>query len=278
MRTSPSVQPLSIADLLDTAFRLYRAHFVVFVGIAAVLLVPMALIQLIVLALFGAAALVRPLQDLLVVTVASGALTNAAAQAYLGQSPSFAAAYRLPARRYVALIVAPIALGLVVAVPLLLVFGCLFGLTIGGLSSDTGWLVFAGIAILVVLVPVLLLTLRFTLAGQAIVLEGCGALEGLRRSWQLSGGAFWRVVGVALLLGVLTYLIAEAPALGVGLLLAAGRTTEPLGSQGITIGIAQAGLILALPLQAVAYTLLYYDLRVRVEGYDLELAAQEVAQ
>ena len=44
MHTSPPIRPLSVADLLDTAFRLYRAHFVVFVGIAAALLVPMALV------------------------------------------------------------------------------------------------------------------------------------------------------------------------------------------------------------------------------------------
>ena len=193
--------------------------------------------------------------------------------------PSIAGAYRLPAGRYVALIVAPIALGLAAALPLLLIFGCLFGLALGGsLGADSGWSTLLVLLVLALLVPLLLLTVRFLLVDQAIVLEGCGAIEGLKRSWRLSSGAFWRVAGVALLLGVLTYLISEVPALLAGAVLqVVGTSLDPLGAQSITIGLSQLGLVLALPLQVAVYTLLYYDLRVRAEGYDLELLAQQAA-
>jgi hypothetical protein len=64
---------------------------------------------------------------------------------------------------------------------------------------------------------------------------------------------------------VFTYLLATLPteiplalnANGVGLTIVARLT-------------AQIGRILALPIQVCACTLLYYDLRIRKEGYDLE--------
>ncbi len=38
------------------------------------------------------------------------------------------------------------------------------------------------------------------------------------------------------------------------------------------------GLIISYPLLFSVYTLLYYDLRIRKEGYDLEVLAQQAAQ
>ncbi len=47
--------------------------------------------------------------------------------------------------------------------------------------------------------------------------------------------------------------------------------------QTINTVVRQIGLIAALPIQLGVYTLLYYDLRMRKEGYDLELQAQQLA-
>ena len=41
----PRLRPMALADMLDTAFRLYRRHFLTFVGIVALLQVPMAIVQ-----------------------------------------------------------------------------------------------------------------------------------------------------------------------------------------------------------------------------------------
>ena len=45
MNTTPQLRPMSLGDLFDTAFRLYREHFVTFVGIVALLQVPLAIVQ-----------------------------------------------------------------------------------------------------------------------------------------------------------------------------------------------------------------------------------------
>jgi len=48
-------------------------------------------------------------------------------------------------------------------------------------------------------------------------------------------------------------------------------------NQIITTLLVQIGEVVALPLQLAIYTLLYFDLRIRKEGYDLELIAQQAA-
>ena len=46
--SAPQLRPMSLSDMLDAAFRLYRKHFLTFVGIVALLLVPMAILQFLV--------------------------------------------------------------------------------------------------------------------------------------------------------------------------------------------------------------------------------------
>ena len=45
MEPTPRLRPMSISDMLDAAFRLYRQHFLTFIGIVALLQVPMAILQ-----------------------------------------------------------------------------------------------------------------------------------------------------------------------------------------------------------------------------------------
>src|SRR3954454_5906557 len=45
MNPMPHLRPMSIGDMLDAAFRLYRRHFLTFIGIVALLQVPMAILQ-----------------------------------------------------------------------------------------------------------------------------------------------------------------------------------------------------------------------------------------
>src|SRR6476646_2751035 len=45
METPLRLRPMSIGDMLDAAFRLYRRHFLTFIGIVALLQVPMAILQ-----------------------------------------------------------------------------------------------------------------------------------------------------------------------------------------------------------------------------------------
>lgn len=328
MDITARLRPMNIGDMFDAAFRLYRQHFLTFVGIVALLQVPMAMIQSLVQLTIGNSALnellrfstrppalspgqsifdALPIRDILVyygVTLAvavvqylivqnliSGALAFAISRSYLGRPVSILGAYSFGVRRYVSLVLASLAPFLIGFVLAALLFGCsaAAGAAIavgaqGGRGGSIAAVVLIGLVALGLLIVLGLVSLffyvRFLLATQAIVLEGQGPLAGLRRSWRLVGGSFWRTIGIMILMGILIYLLSTIPALLVSFALnfaSGGALANLARNQVITLVVAYIGLIVALPLQLAVYTLLYYDLRIRKEGYDLELMAQQVA-
>ena len=77
---------------------------------------------------------------------------------------------------------------------------------------------------------------------------------------------------------MLAYLIAGIPSMitSFALTFLSGNALDTLVRNQIIVAVvAQIGQILVLPLQLIIFTLLYYDLRIRKEGYDLELMAQQ---
>jgi Flp pilus assembly protein TadD len=117
---------------------------------------------------------------------------------------------------------------------------------------------------------------RLWCAPQAIALERCGPAAGLRRSWHLTRGQFGRVVALIVGLSILVALIGAAP-ISAALLVAGLTNTEELSLVLLAIATPAAKLVqvLMLPVPPIVATLLYYDLRARVEGYDLEVAARQ---
>src|SRR5215212_6142486 len=57
MQSIPRLRPMTIGDMFDAAFRLYRQHFLTFIGIVALLQVPMAIIQFVVQFTLGGSAI-----------------------------------------------------------------------------------------------------------------------------------------------------------------------------------------------------------------------------
>jgi hypothetical protein len=326
MNATPQLRPMTIGDMFDAAFRLYRQHFVTFIGIVALLQVPMAIVQFVVQFMLGGSAMndilrfsarspfgratqnpldlfplrsflifylitlgLSAIQYLIVRNLVTGALANAISRGYLGRPISILGAYGFGARRYVSMLVAslvPVAIG---ALMFALIMGCAIGAlaTLGVRLGERPnmaliGLVFLGLfglALLLIVAAIFLYT-RLLVTPQAIVLEDQGPLAGLGRSWRLVGGAFWRTVAILLLMGILTYFISSVPALMVNwtlIFMSGGTLNNLMRNQAITVLVAELGLILALPLQLAVYTLLYYDLRIRKEGYDIELQAQQAA-
>lgn len=327
MSVAPQLRPMTIGDMFDAAFRLYRAHVLTFVGIVALLQVPLAIIQFLVqvtigngafleimrfssrapalrpgqnifdimplgqlLTFYGITFALAAVQYLVIQNLITGALANAIGQTYLGRPITILGAYAFGLRRYLALILASLLPFVVGVVLFALIAGCSFGalaaIGVNSARSRTGVAALVLIGLLVFGLVVLLglaalfFLIRFLLTTQAIVLEAQGPLDGLRRSWRLVGGSFWRTVGIVVLMGILTYVISAVPATIVSFALtfgSGGALNNLVRNQAITTLLAQIGVIVALPLQLGVYTLLYYDLRVRKEGYDLELMAQQTA-
>ncbi len=106
-----------------------------------------------------------------------------------------------------------------------------------------------------------------------IGVEGGGALEALKRSVRLTRARYFPTLGIALLMALVSSLLANAlsalpQALAAWIGFEDGWPLLALGSI--------ASQIIVLPFVAAATVLLYLDLRVRTEGLDLEMSAIDV--
>jgi hypothetical protein len=259
-----TLRPLSLGELLDQTLALYRQNFVLFAGLVAVLAVPQAIVV-------TALNLSRPSNivtgsgpeavihgDRLGTSVAisviglvvgevfaaliTGALAQAISARYLGRSITVVEAYSS--------IGWPTSLRLVAA------------------SIIRGILLLLGLLTLGIMSVVFFV--RYLFISQAIVLERTGLFGAFGRSWRLTYGSFWRILGYSLVV----YIIA---AVFEGIVGGIPNALLALGGRPAFSGLFSAiATVLIEPFQLGALTLLYYDLRVRTEGFDLEYLAQNL--
>jgi hypothetical protein len=114
------------------------------------------------------------------------------------------------------------------------------------------------------------LTASWIVAPIVIVVEGLGPIAALSRSWALCSGNRWRIIGIQALLFLLNIVLSAL----IGSIFAIGGQS----GSGTTIVVQNlvnfASTIVWAPVEWLAFTVLYYDLRVRKEAFDLQLAAE----
>lgn len=298
--TAGALRPHGIGELLDGAFSLYRRNFLLLVAIAAVVQVPFAILSLIVFeitdiggrltsvqdltrqitnqgntitpdqqsallsdvgALVAYFATVFILQFLVVYPLSQAATTSAVSARYLDQPTSVRASYAAALSRWRSLVAMVMWLVLLVAAPLAV--GVLLAVAAGSGA-------FLFLVVLAVFVFYVILLVRSTVAPQAVVLEKLGGWAGIRRSFRLTEGAFWRILGIRVLLALIQGIAGGVIALPVSAAVAStGTTTQEVVNQ-----VAQAVIaVFVAPITLVTLTLLYYDLRIRREGFDIEMLA-----
>jgi hypothetical protein len=141
-----------------------------------------------------------------------------------------------------------------------------------------------GVGFMLCIIPGLIFFSWFALFSQVIVVEGLGAIDSLSRSKALSEGYRMRILGVWLLLIIIQALLGGA--LGVVLEMLFPSFQRVQTSFGVQVQVNTMNQVihqlLTFPVTAlvatfnsVCMTLLYFDLRIRKEGFDLELAAQK---
>lgn len=113
----------------------------------------------------------------------------------------------------------------------------------------------------------------FVVVAPVIGVEGGGPAAAVARSVRLIRSRYFPTMGVALLMGLVALLLGNAlSALPQGLAAWVGYDDGwPLLALGSILG-----QVVVLPFVAAATVLLYFDLRVRTEGLDLEMAAVDV--
>jgi hypothetical protein len=117
----------------------------------------------------------------------------------------------------------------------------------------------------------------WTLCWQLVVLEGLSGRASLRRSGVLVKGHRWRVSGVLLLVSIVYFALTSIPSILVGAAIGGLDGSQPvrLAPHAVVINslVATVALSACYPLLAIAFTVLYYELRVRKEALDLEVLA-----
>jgi membrane-anchored glycerophosphoryl diester phosphodiesterase (GDPDase) len=134
------------------------------------------------------------------------------------------------------------------------------------------------IGFIVVMVAV---STKIALAAPAIVLENHGVLAGVRRSFALTRGAFWRILGITLLAGLLAGLAAyllEMPFLVVDFVVLASVGQDTESGQVLITLLSHLSALLAgaitTPFSAAVTGLLYLDRRMRLEALDVVLVRE----
>jgi hypothetical protein len=125
------------------------------------------------------------------------------------------------------------------------------------------------------IVPGLILTMRFLFVPTVVVLEDRTGGAALKRSASLGKGHHWRNAGALLLLLLPLWLISGiigGVAGGVGALLL-DNPLEHWTFRALLI-LLQVGLV--QPLMLITIALLYYDLRTRKEAYDVKALAEDL--
>ena len=258
------LRPLTVADLLDESFRLYRSHFALFAGLAIAVAIPSVIFQVLagtgtlfatLFSAVGNPALLNssPVQQnpvgllqypvtVILLPFQTGTLILAAVLVCLDQPVSFAGVVKEVFRRY-------------------------FGLWLVNLL-----LLVASVALLCPPLGIFFLV-RLSLSLPVLFAERVGATAAVERSWRLSERFFWRMLLVLTLVLVVNYAVslALAPLLYAISALLPGLSLQLRGDLVVVVNGLLGQII--LPLYAISITLAYLDLRVRKEAYDLEVEA-----
>jgi hypothetical protein len=272
--TAHAIRPRRVGEVLDAAIKIYLRNARTLIGLTAVVVIPMRVLAGIVLlstlpngsavpggtfnlnsgsqpaadrsAVLGANVTLIVI-ELIVNVLVIAACTKAVSDAYLDQPVGAAASLRFAVRRAPALFVLYILiyLGLIVA-------------------------------FLLFIIPGIWLYAAWSVAVPALLIERLGPFRAPGRSRRLVKGRWWATAAVLIVATLMVTLINGAiEAVLIAIASLPSRPSLLLAVLASTLSGVIATTITA-PFLAAAVTLLYYDLRVRREGYDLHVLADQL--
>jgi hypothetical protein len=267
------LRPLGVGEIIDHSLAIYRRQFGALLTITlAANAVPLVLM---VYLMTSGGILDRPglYFGILLLSVVLGALATAAtvflvSETYLGNSISGGQAFSRATRFTGRLILLTMMLSLVVGLSALLFL-------VPGMVSGSPVLIALGF--LPAVVTALVIFTGLLVSAPALVLEDLASSAALNRSWHLTKGFRWKMLGLVVVVAI----IIAIPAMAITFLRGGGMSMQP--SLELTTGdimweiAGQLISTLIYPLLYCALTIAYYDLRVRKEGFDLELLESTLA-
>ena len=262
---TPQLRPLSVGEMLDAGFRLFRARFWTLIVCVLVPVVPLTIVATGVQASVDpnafdldntetvdsgtalAGTLVASLIQFAAAALAIAACFKAISAAYLGDHAGVSESLRYALGRLAPLIAAYF------IVVILVVLG-----------------------ILALIVPGIWIAVKLSMTFPAVVSERKGPFASIGRSWSLTSGNWWRVFGTLLVVLLITFVLQIALGGVVGGLLAVSDNVSELTAAIVLTLVNLLTLVITYPLWASVTSVVYYNLRVRNEGFDLHLLAQDM--
>jgi hypothetical protein len=265
--TVPQLRPLGIGEILDVGIKITLRHWWTLARAVLVVVVPFQLVATIVdvsasegvlttggetgtvevdeVWTFAAAVLVALLLTLLAQTIATGACFKAVADAYLGLVPSWRRSLAEVFRRLHSIV------------------------WISILTYVLGFL-----ALIACIAPGVWLFISWTVAIPVLLTESVKGRRALGRSFRLVKGFWWRTLAIVILGSILSSIL-EVSIAGVLGALTFATESEVVDIVAGFISAVVAGVI-TTPFVAAVTIVLYIDLRVRKEGFDLALLASRM--
>ena len=255
-----------LGSIVDELFRVYMRNFLPFLGIIAVAGIPLAIIIIgTVLSWYASAYSLEKTDELTILffliavlvvvsTLAyllmSAAVTYAVAGYYQGNRIAIRQAYQFAWHRLGSLVGAAFLVGLAVF----------------------------GMSITIIGIPVAIyFGVTWAFIVQTVVLEHRGARRSLSRSSILVKSVWWRVLGVLIIIALIESILSSVAGGIVGFIVGLiGGLADILPAElAANFAGTLAGMIF-IPISLIGTTLLYFDLRIRKEGYNLEIMAHEL--
>ncbi len=279
-----------LGDFLREALQVYRSHVWQFVAIAAIPAAANVLANLFfateepALALLGG---ILILASIALSIITAGAIAFGVARHYTrGEvdvvdclSHAFQVGVFLIAQ---AIVVTVVVAGMLLVGGILFIVGFLFAwASAWGSSGESEALgaVFIIVGLLLTIpgiVVAIWLGVRWFSGAYAVVIEGKGPIAGLGRSWDLVTGSWWRVFGIGLVFAIVIIAAAMVISIPIGIVGGIAGGEEGAGVVGAIVG--GVATVVVTPFAYIAGVLIYFDLRVRKEGFDLDALAAETSR
>jgi hypothetical protein len=293
---------MNLGEILDRTFQIFRSRFLVLVVIAAIPSFIVMCIELADVFWLHSHSLVHPFRQpgiflwnfavwLAFYHIAS-VLTflsfpgqiHQVSSAVLGNKSSIRASFRFTAERWRSYLwIVVLKLLAMMVIPELLVAGLIAGTALivdkaEGLNGGPDFPIFLIVALPTAggIVAFLWLGACLSLAVPAGALENISGVNTLRRSWMLTRGSRLRILTAFLLSYVFGWIVLSGVQLAFRWAVFYVHSGPPFGMVGQRAYLAAFYLVYAAtsaliaPIYPIAVTLIYYDQRIRHEGYDIE--------
>jgi MFS family permease len=296
------LKPMTLSELLDRTFTLYRNRFWLFCGLMVGPEIAILLCSLIVIVAFPirdlpvatanpqnpfaalaslesrlAATFVAAFVQALFGALALGAVTVAVSELYLGRAATIRGSYEAVRGRIFGLF------GLILMLMLVGIAFLTAGSFAGGFAGAIGMIasslispvigvIFLFLFIFAGVIGAVWLLMRFAVSIPAFMLERRGVVESMSRSGALTQGHRNRIFATVIVMYIVLLVFQVALAMPF-LILQSTYRVRGLFPLWIQIGQAASAAVastIAAPLVMIAIALIYYDVRIRKEAFDLE--------